>query len=98
MKIYKIICFAAIMFLISLIMLSKSSRASDDCALILTTKCNLCHNLGRICRKLGKKSKSRWRSAINRMVEHGAALSDTQKIELTICLYEQSDNVKAACK
>jgi len=98
MKIYKSICLAAIMFFLAVFLLSKSSWAANDCAFILNTKCTVCHNLGRICRKLGEKSKSRWRSAIKRMVKHGAALSDTQQHELTICLYEQSDSVRAVCK
>ncbi len=73
-------------------------HAGDNCDFILNTKCTMCHNLGRVCRKLGKKSKSRWRKTIKRMVKHGTPLSDDEQKELTLCLYNESDTARAACE
>lgn len=75
-----------------------TSHAAGNCAYILNTKCTTCHNLGRICRKLGKKKKSKWLTTVKRMVRHGASLSKAEVKELATCLTEQNASVKDACK
>jgi len=72
--------------------------AADNCDLILNTKCTMCHNLGRICRKIGKKSKSHWRKTIKRMVKHGVPMSKDEQKELATCLYNESESVRNACE
>ncbi len=74
------------------------SKAAGNCDYILNTKCTACHNLGRICRKLGKKKKSKWITTIKRMVRHGAPLSKDEVQELAACLAEQNTSIKDACK
>ncbi len=72
--------------------------AADNCGLILNTKCTMCHNLGRICRKIGKKSKSHWRKTIKRMVKHGVTISKDEQKKLATCLYNKSESVRNACE
>jgi cytochrome c5 len=74
------------------------SPAADNCGLILNTKCNMCHNHGRICRKLGKKDKSQWQKTIKRMVRHGAPLNQDEQKELALCLANKTEGVKNTCK
>lgn len=75
-----------------------SSSASDNCDFILNTKCTMCHNLGRVCRKIGKKSKSRWTKTVKRMVKHGTPLSKDEQKELVLCLYNETESVRNACE
>ncbi len=77
---------------------SFSSQAAGKCDYILNTKCTTCHNLGRICRKLGEKNKAKWATTIKRMVHHGAPLSKNEVKKLATCLAEENASVKGACK
>ncbi len=77
---------------------SFTSQAAGNCDYTLKTKCTTCHNLGRICRKLGKKNKSKWAKTIKRMVHHGAPLNKNEVKELATCLAEENASVKGVCK
>ncbi len=97
----KIIKQTTVIIFIALFLMSAqtlTSKAAGNCDYILNTKCTTCHNLGRICRKLGKKKKSKWTTTIKRMVRHGAPLSKDEVQELAACLTEQNASVKDACK
>ena len=83
----------------AIILLSTSSAiAKDNCAPLLENKCTECHNLNRVCEKLGKKNKKRWVRTIKRMVKRGAKLTKSEKKEILNCLVDQSPGTLQACK
>ena len=97
MKTIQIIFLTVVTF--SLIMLSgQLSFAADHCAEILTNKCTECHNLNRVCQKVGKKNKKRWKRTIKRMVKRGTKLSKSESKEILTCLVDESPGTLQVCK
>ena len=68
------------------------AAGAGACSTLLTTKCTVCHNLNRICEKLGKKSTSRWQRTIDRMIDRGAKLNPDEKATLLVCLDKGATN------
>lgn len=87
--------------MIVVLILSFSSydiRAEDTtCGQLLVTRCEECHYLSRVCQKLGKKSKWRWKRSMKVMVRHGAKINKAEQKKLIKCLAEQSPDVVAVC-
>ncbi|NOX25731.1 MAG: hypothetical protein GXP59_06405 [Deltaproteobacteria bacterium] len=91
-------CFIALL-LFAWAVIPAPAQAAGNCGLILNSKCTLCHNLNRICRKLGEKDKLYWQKTIKRMVkQHSAPLNNDEQKELALCLYNKTESVKNACK
>jgi len=68
------------------------------CASLLTAKCTACHNMERICEKLGKKSKSRWQRTITRMVERGAKMEADESAAVLDCLDSGVKELQSVCQ
>lgn len=77
---------------------SAATGAGGACGTLLTAKCTECHNLTRICEKLGKKSKSRWQRTIKRMTDRGAKLSSEESDTLLTCLDSNIKDLEALCQ
>ena len=80
--------------------------AGESCEVMLTTKCNQCHDLDRICVRLGHKNLRSWKRTIKYMAAKWAAVTDDpaelfsekDKATLLDCLYHQKDGARAACR
>lgn len=77
---------------------AQAAIAADNCANLLATKCADCHNLNRVCQKLGKKNESRWAKTIKRMIKRGTKLTKEESAEITACLANESPGAVQACK
>ena len=97
MKTIQICTFVAVTCALLLINVSVS-KSADNCAELLNNKCTECHNLERICRKIGRKDEKRWTRMIKRMLKNGAKLSDSEKIEMLNCLVDQTLSTIQLCK
>lgn len=75
-----------------------SAAGSDNCRAILESACEFCHSETRICQKLGKKSESRWRRTVERMIKRGAKLTSDQEATLVNCLTNESPDIVQVCK
>ncbi len=73
-------------------------QGGEQCETILQTSCVQCHQLARICQKVGDKDKKSWLRTISRMVNKGARLSNEEQAVLADCLASQAEGVKKACK
>jgi hypothetical protein len=69
----------------------------SECGPILRARCASCHDVGWSCRKLGARSRDRWRATIDRMVKHGAELTVAEKTTLLDCLDQRQEEVTAVC-
>ncbi|MBI5559630.1 MAG: hypothetical protein HY885_18560 [Deltaproteobacteria bacterium] len=69
-----------------------------DCGVVLQSRCTGCHDVDRICRKLGRKSRQRWVDTIERMVKHGTELLYEEKITLVDCLDLREEGVLDVCR
>ena len=68
------------------------------CGEILVSVCSKCHNITRICQRLGTRSKREWRNTSNAMIRNGARLGPEEQDKLIDCLEQQSEDIKALCK
>jgi len=71
--------------------------AGGECRDIVTASCLSCHGEARICAKLGKKSATRWRRTVKRMVGRGAAIGAEDAQTLVECLTDETDDIRAMC-
>ena len=81
-----------------LVVSAQTSIAADNCAELLTNKCSDCHNLNRVCQKLGKKNKKRWDRTLKRMVKRGTKLTKSEYADILTCLVDQSPGAVQVCK
>lgn len=63
-----------------------ASSSENPCGSLVGTKCIGCHSTARVCEKLGKKSKSRWKRTINRMIDRGAKINTEEAAAILDCL------------
>ena len=84
--------------ILALALNSAAVRADENCAELVTTRCELCHYKTRICEKLGKKSKSSWKRTVKTMVRYGAKLSKGEQKQLIRCLSKPDAGISALCE
>ena len=84
-------------FLCLLIACAAEKPPQSECGSILLARCASCHDVGWSCRKLGARSRDRWRVTIDRMVKHGAELTIAEKTTLLDCLDRRPEEVTAVC-
>lgn len=74
------------------------SEPTPNCVELLQDRCQTCHYLNRVCQKLGKKSKRRWKATLTRMVKRrGAKLSSEEQKFLLDCLTISAPDLKKEC-
>jgi len=88
--------------LIGLLLLAATPRwgtaaERQSCTQLLLGRCETCHYLSRVCQRLGKKSKRRWRRTLKNMVRYGAILSKAEMKQLADCLHRQTPEVEKLC-
>lgn len=69
----------------------------DECAALMISQCQACHQTSRICQQLGKKSRWDWEKTINNMIRHGAKLSETEKTLVIDCLFSAQPGADFVC-
>ena len=74
-----------------------SAAGNGQCRALVEDLCMDCHNEGRICSKIGKKSRTRWHRTIKRMISHGAQVDQQQGDALTECFLNETDDLRALC-
>lgn len=77
---------------------SPAPSSGGPCASLTTAKCIECHSMARVCEKLGKKSKSRWKRTINRMIDRGAKISADESAALLDCLDSGIKDLQSVCQ
>ena len=85
-------------FVIMVVFFSANAVAGDECANLITSRCEVCHYMTRICESLDKKSKSSWKRTVGNMVSYGAQLNKEEQLALVDCLSGPSANITALCK
>ena len=74
-----------------------SSYAQEgECAKLLTTVCNDCHNTDRVCNSMGGSEK-KWKAILDWMISNGAELEKEEVTLLGNCLTEPYEEAKKAC-
>ncbi len=76
---------------------SQAQQGPPGCARLLAERCTGCHYLSRVCQRLGKKSKRRWKRTVRNMVRYGARLSPAEQRRLTACLSVPAPEVTQLC-
>lgn len=69
-----------------------------SCEELLLTRCEGCHYLSRVCQKLGKEGKWKWKRTMAAMVRHGAKINPAEQDQLVTCLADNSPEARAACQ
>jgi len=94
--------FRAVTFLLFfgsvVVFFNSTAVAGDECANLITSRCEVCHYMTRICESLGKKSKGSWRRTVGNMVSYGAQLNKEEQLSLVDCLSAPSADIKELCK
>ncbi len=95
----RMVVFFAVWFFFSGTVFAAQPAPVNGCGELLQKRCQSCHYLNRVCTKVGKYSKRRWKATLKRMVKRRGAILDReeQKI-LTECLVLPSSDVKKECK
>lgn len=87
-----------IFFFVGLFVFSSANAGADEeCAKLITTRCEVCHYKTRICESLGKKSKSVWKRTVGNMVSYGAQLNKDEQQQLVDCLSGPSTDITDLC-
>ncbi|HIP39334.1 MAG TPA: hypothetical protein EYG88_08160 [Desulfocapsa sulfexigens] len=93
-----VVFFAVYLFFTGAVFASQGESAIG-CAELLQKRCQSCHYLSRVCIKVGKYSKRRWKATLKRMVKRrGATLNKEELKLLTECLALPSSEVKKECE
>lgn len=59
---------------------SSGGSPTNDGASLLQTRCTVCHNLDRVMNE--KNSRAQWERIVDKMIQKGAQLNDTEKTTL----------------
>jgi len=97
MKTIRTATFAAVTCTL-LLAANPAAFAADNCAELLPSKCTGCHNMNRVCQKVGKKSEKRWLRTIKRMEKHGSQLSGSEENVILTCLANPGSGTLQLCK
>lgn len=94
-------CLKSSPLLLALLLLTVWATAAggeEHCKQIYEGACLACHDTGRVCAKLGRKSRERWAKTVERMAMQGAVLSVAQKSILVDCLDRRDEGIAARCR
>ncbi|MFZ5765372.1 MAG: hypothetical protein ACOY4H_07220 [Thermodesulfobacteriota bacterium] len=75
-----------------------NEKSPTSCTGILTASCLGCHDRGRVCERLGRKSRERWEQTLERMIRRGADLDVAGKMTLINCLDRAGDDIGLFCR
>ncbi len=76
-----------------------AAAEDEDCYQLLENHCQSCHMLGRVCKKLDKKSERAWKSTIVRMVKRrGAEVDAQQQAVIVKCLVSRDASLVQGCE
>lgn len=88
----------AFFFVSMAVFTSANAVAGEECANLITSRCEVCHYKTRICESLDKKRKSAWKRTVGNMVSYGAKLSKDEQLSLVDCLSGPSADITALCE
>ena len=74
-----------------------SVMASQDCVDLLEKNCTSCHYNTRICNKIGKKNKRKWKTSIKRMLRYGLKIDKNIQDEIASCLVSMDKDDTKFC-
>ena len=95
----RLVVFFAVWFFFSGTVFAAQTAPVNGCGELLQKRCQSCHYLSRVCIKVGKYSKRRWKATLKRMVKRrGATLNREELKLLTECLALPSADVKKECE
>lgn len=78
--------------------LCKRAKAAETCSTLLTSRCESCHYLTRVCEKVAdNKGKWSWKRTVKNMVRQGAKLNQAEQDIMVACLSEPAPEVKELC-
>lgn len=95
------------LFMATCFILPVSSSAEENCIQLLTTRCETCHYLTRVCQKVDKEQNKKswfggaagtWKRTIKNMVKQGAKLNKEEENILVECLSKPTQEVLNVCK
>ena len=72
--------------------------AEQDCADLLEKNCTSCHYNTRICNKIGKKNKRKWKVTVKRMLRYGLKIDKATQNETIACLVSLEKESARFCK
>ena len=87
--------------------ISSPAVAGESCVQLLTTRCETCHYLTRVCQKVDKErnkkswfggSAGTWKRTMKNMVKQGAQLNKEEEEILVDCLSKPTPEVLNICK
>lgn len=78
----RISAFAAVLSLLFVTLPVNGAADEGSPEQTVTVKCAYCHSTSRVCRAIGVKDGSAWKSTVDRMVDKGLVLSDTERQEV----------------
>nr|WP_320010367.1 hypothetical protein [uncultured Desulfobulbus sp.] len=75
-----------------------SSQAKESCEQLIQNKCSSCHFVTHICTPLERgKGNFYWKRTVETMVMSGMETTKEENKQLTDCLSQPDDKVKALC-
>ncbi|MCL7486558.1 MAG: hypothetical protein M8357_00090 [Desulfobulbaceae bacterium] len=83
------------------------AAGEESCTQLLTTRCETCHYLTRVCEKVEREQEKKywfggpegsWRRSIKNMVGQGAKLNKAEEEILVECLSKPHPDVLSLCK
>ncbi len=72
--------------------------AGQDCAELLERNCTSCHYNTRICNKIGKKNKRKWKVTVKRMQRYGLKIDKATQNKTIDCLVSLEKERGLFCK
>ena len=82
---YKI-CISILMVISLFLTAPLSLMAAQNCIDLLEKNCTGCHYNTRICNKIGKKNKRKWKSSVKRMLRYGLKIDKKAQSSIVDCL------------
>ncbi len=83
---------------LALVSCAGNGKSPTTCTGILEVRCLGCHDRGRVCERLGRKSRERWEQTLERMIRRGAELDVAGKMTLIDCLDRAGDELGLFCQ
>jgi hypothetical protein len=90
--------FGRVIAVVGLLWIGAGPAQAEDgqCAQLLRSVCNGCHDSARICAKIGGPEK-KWLTLLDWMISNGAELEDEEKNLLANCMTEPFAEAKTFC-
>ena len=95
---HKLLAIIVFLLTISFTATGQILAKEEQCAPLIDSKCTTCHYKSRICKKLGKKNKRKWKRTIKNMLRHGATISKDEQKTLLECLVKAPQGAEYICK